>query len=149
MNIQIRRYLKTPAPGVDPCPRRLASFAEFTGPSGSAASMSDKLPYKVGEYRGDCPPRRLGSRPALVVSTDPRLVKAAASGLQDPLESLAWPRRCLGSGVQAPTRNGNRKRSRTTSPGVPRGRRPARQRGLRAVVRQRAPRGETGPWEAR
>lgn len=38
--------------------------------------------------------------------------------------------------------------SRTTSPGVPRGRRPERQRGLRFLVRQRAPLRETGPWEA-
>lgn len=34
------------------------------------------------------------------------------------------------------------------SPGVPRGRRPERQRGLRFLVRQRAPLRETGPWEA-
>lgn len=60
-------------------------------------------------------------------------------GAPGPLESLAWPRRCLGTRVHTPPRARSEKRPRTTSPGVPRGRRPERQRGLRSLVGQRVP----------
>jgi hypothetical protein len=69
-------YLKTPAPRAAPCPTlparfwyleaRSRSFAFITA-CGSADSMSDKLPYKVGEFLDKQPAtatlRPLGGRP--------------------------------------------------------------------------------------